>query len=472
MKVIASKSWGADFTTLRTFYLAFIRSKMAYAAEVWSSCSRSHLDRLCRIQNSALRLITGALKTTPVAAMEIETDIIPLDLFIDSIILKKRISCHFMPDNSPGKLQRSTAPLSFYQRSRRLLHERKIHLPRKCEASFAHQAIVNSIPPWEWSPPDIHLSLPTNPSKSGSPEMLLQQLALEIINEDYKDCSTVYTDGSLNASAGKAGAGIYIPSEDIEIILPLPPCSILNAELLAIQRALQEIQALPSASNPESRFIILTDSMSSLQTLQNYKPSEYYHLCLSIYDLIKNIPGKITLQWIPSHVGIRGNERADILAKLASESGPVNKPSESLPSLLCLVRKTSNDIWTDRWQSGTTGRAYYSIQPAPNKVRFKNISRSDQVTLSRLRMQHFPTQSFLFRFNLVEDATCLLCGAAEETIDHLIFKCTELAEQRTFNPGQELGAVFKNQQNEWTSLCQIIKERQRRMRARALLPDA
>ena len=134
MKVISSKSWGADLSTLRTFYmfyLAFIRSKIVYAAEIWSSCCKSQLERLTRIQNTALRLMLGALKTTPVSPMEIEADIPPLDLFIESMIMKKRISSHFMPAESPGRLEKSLAPLSFYQRSKKLLKDRKIKLPHR-----------------------------------------------------------------------------------------------------------------------------------------------------------------------------------------------------------------------------------------------------------------------------------------------------------------------------------------------------
>ena len=391
MKVIASKNWGADLSTLRTFYLAFIRSKIGYAAEIWSSCCKSQLERLCRIQNSALRLITGALKTTPVSALEVETDIPPLDLFIESMVLKKRVSAHFMPADSPGRLPKSVDPLSFDQRSKKLLKNRQISLPHKTGPSFAKTAVVNNLPPWEWTKPNTNLSLPIDVTKSETPETVLQQLSLEVIHETFKDCIAVYTDGSLDSSEGKAGAGIFIPSENLSVIIPLPPCSILNAELVAIERALQEIKLLPSASLPESHFVIFSDSKSSLQALNSYKPSEYYHCCQSIHNLLRSIPARVTLQWIPSHVGISGNDRADDLAKQVASSGPVNEPAETILSLLCKVKNTTQEIWCKRWQSGQHGRLYFGIQPKPNQIRYKNLSRTDQVIISRLRLQHFPT---------------------------------------------------------------------------------
>ena len=472
MRIISSREWGADLSTLRCFYLAFIRSKIAYAAEIWSSCAKTQMQRLCRLQNAALRLMTGALRTTPVAAMEIEADVLPLDLFIDAMVLRKRVSAHFMAPDAPGRVCKCSAPLSFYQRSKRLLKDRKIKLPDRASPSFVVQALFSGTPPWEWDPPESHQSIPTDLPKSQAPESLLQQLSLALINEDYKDCTDVYTDGSLNPTSNSAGAGIFIPSEDIEVIIPLPPCSILVAEIIAIERALQEISHLPSASSSESHFVILTDSKASLQTLNSYKPTDTYHLCQSIRTLCDNIPAKITFQWIPSHVGIPGNERVDHLAKLAAESGPVNQIVESVSSLFCRVRQSTHNVWCERWKDGQTGRLYFEVQQKPNPVRYKGIPRQDQVALSRLRMQHFPTQSFLHRFNLADDPTCLLCGQAEETIHHLVFDCSSLSAQRSYAATCQWSQILKNTNNEWSSIFAIVSERRRRMHARALLPDA
>ena len=90
---------------------------------------------------------------------------------------------------------------------------------------------------------------------------------------------------------GYAYAGISIPSEDIEVISPLPPCSILSAELEAIERALQK-EPLRHPYN--------TYSKSSQHTLNSS------HTTNADPSLIKEIPNVnvVTFQWIPSHVGI------------------------------------------------------------------------------------------------------------------------------------------------------------------------
>ncbi|GFT61464.1 uncharacterized protein LOC103524116 [Trichonephila clavipes] len=74
---------------------------------------------------------------------------------------------------------------------------------------------------------------------------------------------------------------------------------------------------------PEERLHIYTDgslldfaqdSTSALQALSNYNENN----CLRVQncrELLGKIKGKIVFQWVPSHCGVWGNERANFLAK-------------------------------------------------------------------------------------------------------------------------------------------------------------
>ncbi|GFV29581.1 uncharacterized protein LOC103524116 [Trichonephila clavipes] len=56
------------------------------------------------------------------------------------------------------------------------------------------------------------------------------------------------------------------------------------------------------------------DSTSAFQALSNYNENN----CLRVQncrELLGKIKGKIVFQWVPSHCGLWGNERADFLAK-------------------------------------------------------------------------------------------------------------------------------------------------------------
>ena len=75
IKAVAGREWGADTVTLRTFYIAFVRSKLTYCSEVWGSAAKTHINKLQLIQSSALRICLGCPKSTPTSAMEVELNV-------------------------------------------------------------------------------------------------------------------------------------------------------------------------------------------------------------------------------------------------------------------------------------------------------------------------------------------------------------------------------------------------------------
>ncbi|XP_068235697.1 uncharacterized protein [Palaemon carinicauda] len=87
----------------------------------------------------------------------------------------------------------------------------------------------------------------------------------------------------------------------------------MQTELVAIKQALQ-----CSIDNEEGSVVIHTDSRSSMQALQQEKNKENNALLADIKTPLyqhNERNRQVILNWIPSHVGIPGNEKADELAK-------------------------------------------------------------------------------------------------------------------------------------------------------------
>ena len=78
LKIISGHKWGADMTTLRRLYTSLIIPKLSYGSLVFDTAAKTHLAKLDRIQNEAMRIILGALKCTPTIKLCAETNILPL----------------------------------------------------------------------------------------------------------------------------------------------------------------------------------------------------------------------------------------------------------------------------------------------------------------------------------------------------------------------------------------------------------
>ena len=75
LRKLAGTQWGAAETVLRNIYIGTIRPHLEYGSTTLSSTSKSAIYTLYNVQNPALRLITGSMKSTPIRVMEETTTI-------------------------------------------------------------------------------------------------------------------------------------------------------------------------------------------------------------------------------------------------------------------------------------------------------------------------------------------------------------------------------------------------------------
>ena len=75
LRKLAGTQWGAAETVLKNVCIGAIRPHLEYGSTTFTSASKSTLYMLDRVQNQAMRLITGALKSTPIKVMEETTAI-------------------------------------------------------------------------------------------------------------------------------------------------------------------------------------------------------------------------------------------------------------------------------------------------------------------------------------------------------------------------------------------------------------
>jgi len=88
MKKLSGTSWGADHAIQKQLYLGRVRPVLEYGAAAWNTDSNTNTDKVERVQNQASRITTGALRSTPIHAMDTLTDFESLESRRETKILK------------------------------------------------------------------------------------------------------------------------------------------------------------------------------------------------------------------------------------------------------------------------------------------------------------------------------------------------------------------------------------------------
>ena len=133
-----------------------------------------------------------------------------------------------------------------------------------------------------------------------------------------------------------------------------------------------------------------------------------------------------TLLWIPSHVGIEGNEESDKLAKAA-----VNLPVDNISPMMKTTTDCYHEIellihteWQTRYDQSTFKSWYKALQPTVNKqIKYTAKSRKEEISITRLRLGHIRTNERLYKMKRHDTGNCRHCNIPENT-EHLL-TCTQ-----------------------------------------------
>ncbi|GBL90881.1 hypothetical protein AVEN_27988-1 [Araneus ventricosus] len=126
---------------------------------------------------------------------------------------------------------------------------------------------------------------------------------------------------------------------------------------------------------------------------------------------------RIKVSWVKAHAGNLVNERADQLAKEATQHGQtysLNKLPK--PHIKGLLRNSKLEEWQTSWKNGDTGRKIYNIMPSVS-LRPTNWIREDVIFFS----QHGPFPAYLKRFHLSDSDYCS-CGGIDPAL-HYAMEC-------------------------------------------------
>ena len=482
LKRLASTSWGANKNTLRQLYLGYVRSTMDYNLMLQSTGSKATQQSLDKVQNHALRFVSGAMRSTPTSACEIHTNVEPLKFRREAAVIEgieryKRLEKDH-PNRQLVEMARPNQRLkkkSILDLAEDLQEKHRLSENRECESLFDQD-----LPPHrELQKPQINLQLDTCFNKKDSDAAELLIAAERTIDKYPEDCIHVYTDGSAFKGTKNAGYGSRIQHPDKTCEEIFDACgsdrSNYEAEAEAIQASLQNISKhFKDKTKAKKDIVVFSDAKSVLQALDSGK-----HNNLTIKNLIKTIDClltdhdiNLTLQWIPGHVNIQGNERADTLAKQGASCPQPDVPT-SMETAKQIIRANKKEEWMNEWAMGDTGRTMFQHMTTPKpKDSINELKRNESNTIFRLRTQHVPLNSHLSRIGVRDDRSCPLCPSPNETVEHHLFECPALNDLRAqylpTNPTIENTLYTHSHQLRKTHLYFVMSSG-RRARAQVLL---
>ena len=160
--------------------------------------------------------------------------------------------------------------------------------------------------------------------------------------------------------------------------------------------------------------MLFTDSLSALQALDNDSPE-----VVDVITMLNQLShrARVTLQWVPAHVGLRGNEIADQLAKAGSLL-----PQFDTELSYRETKTTLRSAFQQEWVTSNNG---YRADQDP----FRKLDRGQQTLIFRLRTGHCRLNSHANKIGLASSATCP-CNSSPQTPEHILQSCVLFETQR------------------------------------------
>jgi ribonuclease HI len=439
---LSTKIWGWKKKKLAQVYHTMQKSVLDYAAPGWQPyLSETQMNKLEVAQNSALRIISGQYKSTPVEALRLETGVQSYRTTSKQLTAKAYEKALRLPADHPRAkiLAESNHPphrtkkSSWRKEAQQIIAQLPIcALPRKdintplkkpwsVDSAKPNWRVITSV---DENDPGVtnlfnnhmgntywNITVP-QPTADNNPK---SEQAIRSIDNFGVD-TIVYTDGSCKGGTEEGGSAAVITTGSARHPVVIATIQKKGAKYTCSfeeekQAMILALNWIVKENNP-NHTVICSDSQSLLKNIDSGAAD-----LKNIFELFALIKGSITLQWVPSHVNVPGNELADQAAKAATLLTSDEEHPITYTTAKALIERMVGDP-----------------KPKHNLVKetYKFISlkrdeglkcRKDAALIAQLRTGHCRhLATYRHRIDDTKSPICSNCDEEDETVIHWL-KC-------------------------------------------------
>ena len=415
--------WGWRIEDTRTIYISCIRPILEYGQTAWMPwlCT-TRMNKLESCQAQMAKIAASLTKTCPNEIALLETKLPTLQLrACTAACIAYEKSARLSDNNLRNRIISEHQEMRL-KRTSTWREKAKTWIDERLSEEDREKFAINTLEPWRRTMATTD-EVTCEVRKKDLTQEDITKVKMKLDELEEMDVE-IYCDGSAEGGTENGGAGVIITRGNWRkpVIIDTVKekcgkfCSSYDAEVVAFRVA---TGWLANHKEDWRTARIWTDSKSLVDAVNNYGPREDLKIP-ALQQAMKQITSinekHIKITWIPSHIGIPGNEMADEAANEATTME--GRSTSSYAAAVSMIKRN----WKKTNISHERARRTYTQEINWNEE--KKMNKIERNILMRFRSGHLPKLKHMQkRYGLIEEGNCEDCEEEEEETSEHLLKC-------------------------------------------------